>query len=110
MFIQSSSVRIGVELSWDGGVSWTARKDQTFTNRDPLDAVKTYGSTIDTWGHTWTPDELSDANFRVRLTLVSFGGRAQSLRCDSVKVSVRFTAPDQKLEGAMKTQNVVLVG
>jgi hypothetical protein len=56
-----------VELSWDGGISWTS----TGYNTGPLATTETtyiLGGPNDTWGRTWTASELSDANFRVRIT------------------------------------------
>jgi hypothetical protein len=54
-----------VELSWDGGTSWTAAKTVSVT----ATAETTYlvGGIADTWGHTWTAGQLSTANFRVRV-------------------------------------------
>jgi hypothetical protein len=55
-----------VELSWDGGTSWTAAK----TVNLPGTAETSYflGGIADTWGHAWTASQLSAANFRVRVT------------------------------------------
>jgi hypothetical protein len=57
---------LAVELSWDGGASWTAAK------LDPLETTAFHaavlGSASDPWGRAWTSAELEDASFRVRLT------------------------------------------
>jgi hypothetical protein len=61
----SNSPRMCVQLSWNGGASWTAAKSTpTLTT-----TMTTYvlGGPADTWGRTWTPAELTDANFRVRV-------------------------------------------
>jgi len=58
---------IGIELSWDGGTSWTASGNSTPT-LTTTDAVTTVGGASDLWGRAWAPSEFSDANFRVRLT------------------------------------------
>lgn len=55
-----------VELSWDGGASWTVAKSVTLA--DSAITTYTFGSTSDTWGHTWTPGELATTALRVRLT------------------------------------------
>lgn len=55
-----------VELSWDGGTSWTAAK--TFVLTGAAEATYLTGGVADTWGHTWTAAQLSTANFRVRVT------------------------------------------
>ena len=54
-----------VQLSWDGGASWTAAKSTA-----PLTTtMATYvlGGPADTWGRAWTSSEVSNANFRVRV-------------------------------------------
>jgi hypothetical protein len=60
---------MSVELSWDGGNSWTAAKTDSTETTSEHTAV--LGSSTDTWAETWTPDELSNANFRVRVTSTS---------------------------------------
>ncbi|MFL5775358.1 MAG: hypothetical protein ACJ76W_03700 [Chloroflexota bacterium] len=55
-----------VELSWNGGTSWTAAKVYDMSNA----TIATYnlGAANDTWGRTWTGANFSNANFRVRIT------------------------------------------
>jgi hypothetical protein len=55
-----------VELSWNGGASWTAAKLYDM----PISTITTHtlGAPTDNWGHAWTGAELSNANFRVRIT------------------------------------------
>ena len=57
---------MSLELSWDGGTSWTAAKTDSTETTSEHTAV--LGGSTDTWGRTWTPDELSNANFRARVT------------------------------------------
>ena len=65
----SGSPRMCVELSWDGGVSWTAPlASPTLTTSM---TSRTLGGAANTWGRSWTPAELSNANFRVRVTNVA---------------------------------------
>ena len=54
-----------VELSWDGGSSWTPAKSDAATL---LEHTTILGGSDDIWGHAWNGGEFSDANFRVRLT------------------------------------------
>lgn len=58
--------RICVELSWNGGTTWTTPKFVTLSGA----AITTYafGATNDLWGRTWLGSNFSNANFRVRLT------------------------------------------
>lgn len=55
-----------VELSWDGGATWTDAKSTGDINNSWVSRY--LGSDGDTWGHTWTPDELADGNFMIRVT------------------------------------------
>ncbi len=57
---------MSVELSWDGGTSWTAPK--TDSQEPTSEQTVVLGGPSDTWGRAWTVGELSNANFRVRLT------------------------------------------
>jgi hypothetical protein len=54
------------ELSWNGGANWTAAK--SFEMQTSPIATYMLGATNDIWGHSWTGAELSNANFRVRVT------------------------------------------
>jgi hypothetical protein len=85
---------MSVELSWDGGTSWTAPKaDATETASEH---TVTLGGAADTWGRIWTVGELSNANFRVRLTCNCSGGAECDSRdyyLDWVAVNVFYTAP-----------------
>ncbi len=85
---------LGVELSWDGGTSWTAQKvDATETTSEH---TATLGGAGDTWGRTWSVDELSNANFRLRASCNCSGGAECNSRdyfLDWVAVNVFYTAP-----------------
>jgi LPXTG-site transpeptidase (sortase) family protein len=106
---------MSVELSWNGGTSWTAPITDTNESTSTSNTV-TLGSPINNWGHTWTVSELSSANFRVRLTSnSSFGTRDFFL--DWVPVRVYYslptttigdgTSPSSKAVGASSTNNAV---
>ncbi len=86
----SNSPRMCVQLSWNGGASWTAAKStSTLTT-----SMTTYvlGSPTDTWGRTWTPAELSDANFRVRV-INSANSTNRDFFLDWVAVRVNQSGP-----------------
>ena len=55
-----------MELSWDGGVSWTAA--QATPTLSTSMTTRTLGGTANLWGRTWTAADLANANFRVRVT------------------------------------------
>lgn len=58
-----------VELSWDGGVTWTAAKSTLPLT--PSEVTYFLGNTTDTWGHTWTSSDFNNENFRLRITNVA---------------------------------------
>jgi hypothetical protein len=61
----TGNTSLGIELSSDGGTSWTSAK--TDTQETTGEHTGVLGARNDTWGRTWTLPELSDANFRVRV-------------------------------------------
>jgi hypothetical protein len=61
----TGSPKICVQLSWNGGLSWTSAKNTTTLTTGEQPYV--LGGGTDTWGHAWTTSQLSDANFRVRV-------------------------------------------
>ena len=80
--------QICVELSWNGGTTWTAAK--TTAALTATQATYMLGSASDTWGRTWSAAELSNANLRVRLTMVA-SSTARAFRLDWVPVRVTYT-------------------
>jgi hypothetical protein len=77
-----------VELSWDGGTTWTAAKSITLAGTAV--AQYTFGSTSDTWGRSWTAAQLSTANLRVRLTDATSQNN-KTYRLDYLAVTVQYT-------------------
>ena len=87
----SGTAIICVELSWDGGTSWTAAK--TTSTLTTSEVTYILGSSTDTWGRTWTAaTDLTNANFRVRVTDVA-SDAAQRFRLDWIPVQVTYTPP-----------------
>ena len=77
-----------VQLSWDGGVSWTTTKSTaTLTTSN---ATYILGGPTDNWGLTWTLSTLSDANFRVLVIDVS-SSTSRDFSLDWVAVRVTYT-------------------
>ena len=76
-----------VELSWDGGSSWSA----TQVTPTLTDGELTYllGGAGDTWGRAWQEGDFSDANFRVRITTVA-NSTSRDFSLDWVAVNVFF--------------------
>ena len=76
--------RMDVELSWDGGTSWTAAKTDPVESTEEHTAI--LGGASDTWGRTWSGSEFNDSNFRLRVTSHGAGGRDHFLDWVPVKV------------------------
>jgi hypothetical protein len=81
---------MSVELSWDGGTSWTAAKEDTQETTSEHSVV--LGGPADTWGRSWSASELGDVNFRVRLTSSSTSG-FRDFYLDWVPVKVYHALP-----------------
>lgn len=57
--------KICVQLSWNGRTSWTTAKS-TATLGTTVQAF-TLGGPTDTWGRSWSVNDLTNANFRLRV-------------------------------------------
>jgi hypothetical protein len=79
--------KICVQLSWDGGTSWTGAKSTPTLSSG--EATYGLGGPSDSWGHGWLVGQLSNANFRVRLANVA-GSTEQDFSLDWVAVNVRY--------------------
>ncbi len=85
---RSGTNRMHVELSWDGGLSWTtAKKDSTETTTEHTTVL---GGPTDTWGRSWSTSDFSDDNFRVRLRCYS-QYKTRDFYLDWVPVKVYYT-------------------
>lgn len=89
-----SNSTIGVEVSWNGGTTWsTALVSPTLgTNTSSGDYILGVNTSTAAWGgHTWTRADFSDANFRVRLTAnKGCAAAGTSLRVDMLDVRVTW--------------------
>ncbi len=86
-------VSFDIALSWDGGASWTpVQGSSAYTDfwGLPVGVDETLGGATDDWGHAWTVDELSDANFRVRITMQGTM-LTDALSTDFIGVTVHYT-------------------
>lgn len=83
----SGAPKICVQLSWDGGASWTTTKSTpTLTTSN---ATYVLGGPADNWGLAWTLSNLSNANFRVRVIDVS-SSTSRDFSLDWVAVRVSY--------------------
>ena len=82
--------KLCVELSWDGGTTWTTAKNTaTITGSE---VTYTLGTTADNWGRVWASTEFSNANFRLRVIDVD-NTTTQTFQLDYVAVQVTYTPP-----------------
>jgi hypothetical protein len=83
----SGAPKICVQLSWNGGSSWTAAKQTpTLTTSE---ATYILGGPADTWGRSWTLSELGNANFRVRVIDVA-SDTSRDFFLDWIAVNVTY--------------------
>jgi len=84
----SNNPKMCVEISWNGGTSWTAAKQTT--NLTSSEVTYTLGGTADTWGRSpWTLTDFSNDNFRIRVTNVAGNGN-RDFFLDYVAVNVTY--------------------
>jgi subtilisin family serine protease len=85
----SNAPVICVQLSWDGGGTWTTVK-QTST-LTASEATYILGGSADTWGRAWTLSNLTNANFRIRVIDVASGGSANNRDFSLDWIAVRLS-------------------
>ena len=83
----SASPKICVEISWNGGTSWTAVKNTTTLTTSEV--TYTLGGTADNWGRSWAVGDFTNTNFRVRVTNVATNGN-RDFFLDYVAVNVTY--------------------
>ncbi|HEY9528826.1 MAG TPA: choice-of-anchor B family protein, partial [Anaerolineales bacterium] len=86
----SSAPKMCVQLSWDGGTTWTtAKQTSTLTTSQ---ATYILGGPVDTWGRAWTLANLSNTNFRVRVIDIAStsGGTSRDFSLDWIAVRVSY--------------------
>jgi len=81
------SPKICVQLSWDGGLTWTTAKSTTTLST--TEATYILGSTSDAWERTWIPGDFSNANFRVRIIDVA-SNTSRDFFLDYVTVNITY--------------------
>jgi len=86
----SGSPKMCVVLSWEDGYQTDPPK--TTANLTTSEQTYTLGSSSDDWGWTWSPEDLSDANFRLEITDIA-SDTSTDFRLDWVAVRVTYTPP-----------------
>lgn len=80
---------INVQLSWNGGSSWTDAKQNTWTTT--TDTYKSYGGSSDTWGRGWSSDDFSDVNFVAYFYLSAGDTTGFAHEVDHIRIKVYYT-------------------
>ena len=77
-----------VQLSWDGGTSWTAAKQVTLTSASKT--TYNLGSATDAWGRTWAVGDFATSNFRIRV-IDATDTNNRNYQLDYLTVAVQYT-------------------
>lgn len=83
----ASTPRLCVQLSWDGGTTWTTTK--TTGNLTTSEATYILGGAADNWGRTWSSTNFTNANFRVRVIMIA-ASTARDFSLDWIAVKVHY--------------------
>lgn len=91
----STSCRILVALSWNGGSSWSANVPSAALTTSDTDPVVGSNSDLSMWTPhtTWTRNDFANGNFRVRLTWqdgTAGCASSRSVQLDQLQVHVQF--------------------
>ncbi len=79
--------KIYVQLSWNGGATWTTAK--ATAKLKTTETTYTLGGTANTWGRTWRTANFSNANFRVRVIDVA-SNTSRDFYLDYIAVNVTY--------------------
>ena len=87
--VGSNAPMICVQLSWDGGTTWTTAKQTPRLTTS--EATYILGGPSENWGRTWTLSNLTNTNFRLRVIDVASGSGANSRDFSLDWIAVRVT-------------------
>jgi hypothetical protein len=115
----AGSPRMCVQLSWNGGASWTSAKATATLGASTT--TFTLGGASDTWGRTWSAAEMADASFRLRVINVSsstsrdffldwIGVRVHTVAAVAATLSAVSFSPTAVTGGSPSTGTVTLSG
>jgi len=76
-----------VDLSWNGGSSWTSTKRDS--NETTSEHTTVLGGPADAWGRAWSASDFSNSNFRVRVHAYS-SDSARDFYLDWIPVRVTY--------------------
>jgi hypothetical protein len=91
-----SSLSLGsysISLSWNGGSNYTSSQSIPSGLLGTSEQVYTVGGATDTWGHSWTVDEINN-NFHIKANFVAIG--LGTVYIDYIRVIVTYIPPDSQ--------------
>ncbi len=92
-----------IELSWNGGASWTSTA-KTTGDQGTAETADTLGGVADTWGRTWTAADLADENFRLRVMMDPSDSTITNASLDHLTVRVIYDpSPTTTFSGVLYT-------
>lgn len=90
----TSNCQLGVDLSWNGGTSWTTEKAVTLGGSE---STFTLGNGSDRWGRTsWALSDFTNSNFRARVHDINPGSNCSAsavTHADWLRLNVTYTQP-----------------
>ncbi len=87
----AGSGNLSAQLSWNSGSNWTSSKQDTTLSTSERTVI--LGGPGDTWGRAWTVSQLSNANFRVRVSAYNGASSSKTFYLDWVPVRVTYAVP-----------------
>jgi hypothetical protein len=78
-----------MQLSWDGGATWTSIESQDVSGGNDW-TTYTFGGPSDTWGRSWDFADLDPAAFRVRV-IDAASQTTKTFQLDALQVQVTYT-------------------
>lgn len=83
--------RLAYELSWNGGTSWTTIKHFSQITEHSAGVVMRQGAGYDGYSHTFVASDLTNANFRVRISAPN-DSDTDTWQLDHLQVQVFYTS------------------
>jgi hypothetical protein len=83
----SNTPRLCVQISWDGGTTWTTAQQTATLGTSEVTYV--LGGASNTWGRNWSATNFSNANFRIRVINVA-SNTSRDFYLDYLAVNVTY--------------------
>jgi hypothetical protein len=103
----SGAPRMCVQLSGDGGATWTAAKATSTLGTAPT--TFTLGGATDTWGRTWNAGHFANASFRLRIINIA-SSTSRDFFLDAIAVRPHVTTPGPATLSALSVNPASAVG